>query len=180
MRSHSPIAVVLRRRNGRGVQIQAWTPLRPRKIGALVGFNVESEDHDLQTAEEVAAIVSETLHSITEAGRFGVENSTAEDVASGDSRTWVRIKLTGLLNDSTALARISDAVVKARTNNRAILFPGIVEDGDWNCLATPGKLNITATVSNSHDRTTIVPLSSPATAPIASAPVRRTEGQTGT
>lgn len=116
---------------------RVWSPLRRESIGILAGFNVESEDHARQTEAEVAAIAAETINSITQAGRFGLQYSTPEDVANGDTRCWARIKLTALLTDADALRRVSAEIISGR-KTAGIAFPGVVEDGDWDRISSSG------------------------------------------
>lgn len=126
---------------------RVWTPLRREHIGCLAGFNVETEDHALQTPESVASTVAETLHSIREVGQFGIKYAVPDDVANGDTRCWARIKLTALLTDSEALRRASDVIVEKR-QDKSTPFPGVVADGDFENMFGP---SVSSTVSRMTD-----------------------------
>lgn len=85
------------------------------------------------SAAELAEIIRETLHSIAAVGAFGVKHSSPADVQNGDTRCWVRTKLTGLTTDPEVLQRASDEILAKRRDHNAY-YPGVPADGDWEAM----------------------------------------------
>ncbi|KIR59096.1 hypothetical protein I314_05080 [Cryptococcus bacillisporus CA1873] len=111
-----------------------WAPLRQQSVGVLCGYNVEAKhDGTGVSATELAEIIRETLHSIAAVGAFGVKHSSPADVQNGDTRCWVRTKLTGLTTDPEVLQRASDEILAKRRDHNAY-YPGVPADGDWEAM----------------------------------------------
>ncbi|WVO24465.1 uncharacterized protein IAS62_005833 [Cryptococcus decagattii] len=111
-----------------------WAPLRQQSVGVLCGYNVEAKhDGTGVPATELAEIIRETLHSIAAVGAFGVKHSSPADVQNGDTRCWVRTKLTGLTTDPEVLQRASYEILAKRRDHSAY-YPGVPADGDWEAM----------------------------------------------
>lgn len=107
-----------------------WTPLRREHVGILTAYNIEAETYDsLNSPETISECVEGTLDAIEAVGSFGVTNSTAADVANGDTRCWVRTKVSGLVPDPKTMIRASEYIVSHRKG--AVCYPGVPEDGDF-------------------------------------------------
>ncbi|OXC67829.1 hypothetical protein AYX13_03724 [Cryptococcus neoformans] len=111
-----------------------WVPLRQQSVGVLCGYNVEAKyDGTHVSPTELAEIIRETLHSISAVGAFGVKHSSPADIQNGDTRCWVRTKLTGLTTDPEILQRASDEILANRRDHNAY-YPGVPSDGDWEVM----------------------------------------------
>ncbi|GAA6039394.1 hypothetical protein JCM8097_002835 [Rhodosporidiobolus ruineniae] len=112
--------------------------LRQRSIGTLLGYNIEALEGGAAKPESlIRTQLEETFNAIKTNGSFGASHASPQAVASGDTRSWVRIKLTGLIADPKVIRRASDAILANRAANgtdKTVYFPGAPVDGDWDYL----------------------------------------------
>ncbi|KLT43686.1 FAD-linked oxidoreductase [Cutaneotrichosporon oleaginosum] len=113
--------------------VGVWAPLRKEHIGVLTALNIEAETYEcLNTPEVIREGVEGTLDCIEHVGKFGVANSTKDEVANGDTRCWVRTKVSGLVPDPQTMMRASEQITRMRAGT--VHYPGIPEDGDFERL----------------------------------------------
>ncbi|PLB47634.1 FAD-linked oxidoreductase [Aspergillus steynii IBT 23096] len=109
--------------------------LRREHIGTLLGYNIEAElDGTSKDPELIRVQVGHVLESIKAQGQLGRKFYPDTSATSGDNRSWVRIKVTGLLPHPVALLHGSDAILEsreARGLDRDVPYPGLPHDGDW-------------------------------------------------
>ncbi|CAG8947875.1 unnamed protein product [Penicillium salamii] len=109
--------------------------LRDQHIGTLLGYNIEAElDGTSKDTELIHTQVQHVLASIEAQGQLGRKFCPDTSATSGDNRSWVRIKITGLLPQPIALLHGSEAILKARKLkglDQDVPYPGLPHDGDW-------------------------------------------------
>lgn len=110
-----------------------WAPLRAEHVGVLTAYNVEAENYDsVLSHATIRECVEGTLDAIRKVGSFGLANSPVTAAEAGDTRCWVRTKVSGLLPDPQIMIRASEYIVANRQG--ATPYPGIPEDGDFDRL----------------------------------------------
>ncbi|BCS30173.1 uncharacterized protein APUU_80476S [Aspergillus puulaauensis] len=116
--------------------------LRYNHIGTLLGYNIEAElDGSSKDPRLIRIQTKHVLESIEAQGKLGREFCPDTARTSGDSRSWVRIKVTGLLPHPIALLHGSNAILEARDAkglDKDVPYPGLPHDGDWEA-ALSGK-----------------------------------------
>ncbi|GLA18572.1 hypothetical protein AnigIFM62618_006222 [Aspergillus niger] len=109
--------------------------LRKGHIGTLLGYNIEAElDGTSKNPELIRAQVERVMESIDAQGQLGRNFYPDTSATGGDNRSWVRIKVTGLLPQPIALLHGSDAILTARESKGLdidVPYPGLPHDGDW-------------------------------------------------
>lgn len=109
--------------------------LRRKGIGTLLGYNIEAELNGARkTTELIHSQTQHVLESIDAQGRVVKQFYPDTSQTGGDNRSWVRIKVTGLLPDPTALLHGSNAILNARAAkglDKEVPYPGLPHDGDW-------------------------------------------------
>ncbi|CAG9984314.1 unnamed protein product [Clonostachys byssicola] len=109
--------------------------LRKESIGTLLGYNIEAElDGSRKDPNLIRAQTEEVLASIESQARLAREFYPDTSTTNGDNRSWVRIKVTGLIPCPVALLHGSDAILEARRAKGLDLdvpYPGLPHDGDW-------------------------------------------------
>ncbi|KAM0414657.1 hypothetical protein ACHAPT_013501 [Fusarium lateritium] len=109
--------------------------LRQDQVGTLLGYNIEAElDGSSKDPQLIDTQVKHVLASIEAQGHLGKQFCPDTAAFSGDNRSWVRIKVTGLLPHPVALLHGSDCILKARASkglNKDVPYPGLPHDGDW-------------------------------------------------
>jgi proline dehydrogenase len=116
--------------------------LRHNHIGTLLGYNIEAElDGSSKDPELIRIQTKHVLESIEAQGKIGSGFCPDTSRTSGDNRSWVRIKVTGLLPHPIALLHGSNAILDARDRkglDKDVPYPGLPHDGDWEA-ALSGK-----------------------------------------
>ncbi|KAH7142711.1 FAD-linked oxidoreductase-like protein [Dactylonectria estremocensis] len=116
--------------------------LRKEQIGTLLGYNIEAElDGSSKDPKLIHAQTQHVLSSIDAQGNLGKQYCPDTSATGGDNRSWVRIKVTGLLPHPVALYHGSNAILKAREEkglDKDVPYPGLPHDGDWEA-ALSGK-----------------------------------------
>ncbi|OQD66906.1 hypothetical protein PENPOL_c004G09359 [Penicillium polonicum] len=109
--------------------------LRNEEIGTLLGYNIEAElDGSSKQTQLILEQTQHVLSSIEAQGELARKFWPDTSATGGDSRCWVRIKITGLLPNPSALYHGSQAILKAREANgldKDVPYPGLPHDGDW-------------------------------------------------
>lgn len=109
--------------------------LRRRQIGTILGYNIEADlDGSSKDPQLILERTRHVLSSIEAQGKLAKQFCANSTAAEGDNRCWVKIKLTGLLTDPSALYRGSIAILKARKDSgldKDVPYPGLPHDGDW-------------------------------------------------
>ncbi|KAL2832176.1 FAD-linked oxidoreductase [Aspergillus cavernicola] len=109
--------------------------LRKGHIGTLLGYNIEAElDGTSKDPELIRVQVQHVLESIETQAQLGRKFYPDTSATSGDNRSWVRIKVTGLLPQPVALRHGSSAILEARESkglDMNVPYPGLPHDGDW-------------------------------------------------
>lgn len=109
--------------------------LRENHIGTLLGYNIEAElDGSSKDPQLIVAQTKHVLASIEAQGKLAKQFCPDTNDTSGDNRSWVRIKLTGLLPHPIALYHGSNAILDARAKkglDKDVPYPGLPHDGDW-------------------------------------------------
>lgn len=117
--------------------------LRHNRIGTLLGYNIEAElDGSSKDPELIRIQTEHVLESIEAQGKIGRGFCPDTSRTSGDSRSWVRIKVTGLLPHPIALLHGSNAILDARDRkglDKDVPYPGLPHDGDYNSQRCPGQ-----------------------------------------
>ncbi|KAL4794102.1 FAD-linked oxidoreductase [Aspergillus venezuelensis] len=109
--------------------------LRREQVGTLLGYNIEAELDG--SSKDIGLIQTQTEHVMTSIETQGeLARKFCPDVSDtgGDNRCWVRIKVTGLLPNPSALYHGSNAILDARKTRGLDLdvpYPGLPHDGDW-------------------------------------------------
>lgn len=116
--------------------------LRREQVGTLLGYNIEAElDGTSKDPQVIRAQTKHVLDSIEVQSRLAKEFYPNTGATSGDNRSWVRIKATGLLPHPIALLHGSNAILAARESkglDKDVPYPGLPHDGDWEA-ALQGK-----------------------------------------
>ncbi|KAL3474885.1 FAD-linked oxidoreductase-like protein [Aspergillus californicus] len=116
--------------------------LRKEEIGTLLGYNIEAELDG--SSKDTALIAQQTQHVLSSIETQGTlarafwSNASAA-ATGGDNRSWVRIKVTGLLPNPVALYHGSNAILHARAEkglDKDVPYPGLPHDGDWDAALT--------------------------------------------
>lgn len=109
--------------------------LRSEHIGTLLGYNTEAEiDGTNKDPDLIRVQVGQVLESIKAQAQLGKKFYPDTSATSGDNRSWVRIKVTGLLAHPIALLHGSNAILEARKAkglDKDVPYPGLPHDGDW-------------------------------------------------
>ena len=109
--------------------------LRKERIGTLLGYNIEAElDGSSKDPELILAQSKHVLKPIEIQGQLGEKWCPNTNATSGDNRSWVRVKVTGLLPHPIALLHGSNAILesrKAQGVDKNVPYPGLSHDGDW-------------------------------------------------
>lgn len=109
--------------------------LRKEEIGTLLGYNIEAElDGSNKDPQLILTQVQHVLSSIETQGKLATMFWPDTSVTGGDNRSWVRIKVTGLLPNPVALYHGSNAILAARQEkglDKDVPYPGLPQDGDW-------------------------------------------------
>lgn len=109
--------------------------LRKEQIGTLLGYNIEAElDGSNKDPELICTQVQHVLASIETQGELAKKFWPDSNLTGGDNRSWVRIKVTGLLPNPVALYHGSNAILTARGDkglDQDVPYPGLPHDGDW-------------------------------------------------
>ncbi|KAJ5279055.1 hypothetical protein N7478_004427 [Penicillium angulare] len=111
--------------------------LRHGEIGTLLGYNIEAELNG--SSKDTQLILDQTQHVLSSidvqaqlARQFWPDSYAS--ATNGDNRCWVRIKVTGLLPNPSALHNGSKAILRARQEkglDKDVPYPGLPHDGDW-------------------------------------------------
>lgn len=116
--------------------------LRKDQIGTLLGYNIEAElDGSSKDPHLIRSQLQHVLSSIDTQGRLAKQFWPDTSTTGGDNRSWVRIKVTGLLPHPAALYHGSNAILRAREEkglDKDVPYPGLPHDGDWGA-AVNGK-----------------------------------------
>ncbi|KAH6892184.1 FAD-linked oxidoreductase-like protein [Thelonectria olida] len=116
--------------------------LRKEQIGTLLGYNIEAElDGSSKDPQLILEQTQHVLSSIEAQGKLAKKYCPDTSATGGDNRSWVRIKVTGLLPHPVALHHGSNAILKAREEkglDKDVPYPGLPHDGDWEA-ALSGK-----------------------------------------
>lgn len=143
-----------------GAEKNVWTPLRRERVGVLSAYNVEAETYDsLNSPETIRECVDGTIEAIRKVGAFGVKNSAPADVANGDTRCWVRTKVSGLLPDPKIMIRASEYIVDNRKGS--VYYPGVPEDGDFDRLMNGKGLSVEVSIEEPATKNAIRSLTAP-------------------
>ncbi|KXG48025.1 Proline dehydrogenase [Penicillium griseofulvum] len=109
--------------------------LRNEEIGTLLGYNIEAElDGSSKQTQLILDQTQHVLSSIKAQGELARKFWPDTSATGGDNRCWVRIKITGLLPNPSALYHGSQAILKARQEkglDKDVPYPGLPHDGDW-------------------------------------------------
>lgn len=111
--------------------------LREAQMGTLLGYNIEAElDGSSKDPELIQRQIGHVLESIAVQGELGKKFCPPNSTASSnlDNRSWVRIKVTGLLAHPIALYNGSQAILRSRAGkglDKDVPYPGLPHDGDW-------------------------------------------------
>lgn len=111
--------------------------LRKQHIGTLLGYNIEAElDGSSKDPELIRVQTEHVLESIQAQGQLAKSFHSSPDTnsTSDDNRSWVRVKVTGLLPHPVALLHGSSAILEARKSrglDQDVPYPGLPHDGDW-------------------------------------------------
>lgn len=117
-----------------------WEPLRAERIGILTALNIEAETYEcLNSPEIIRQGVEGTLDAIAQVGAFGASHSTKSEFADGDTRAWVRTKVSALVPDPQTMMRASEQITRLRAGTEH--YPGIPEDGDFDRLMNNRSLS---------------------------------------
>jgi proline dehydrogenase len=109
--------------------------LRQKNIGALFCYNVEPlYDAPEDYVPDPRADVEETIKSIRVASQF--EKDRIEAGGNDGARTWVSLKISGLMADPLLLKRRTEVLQRERVREEATTgeYPYLVTDGDWERL----------------------------------------------
>lgn len=116
--------------------------LRKHEVGTLLGYNIEAElDGSSKDPQLILTQTQHVLASIDAQGSLARRFWPDTGNTGGDNRSWVRIKITGLLPHPVALYHGSKAILAAREKKgfgQDVPFPGLPHDGDWEA-ALSGK-----------------------------------------
>ncbi|KAM6534335.1 proline dehydrogenase [Fusarium falciforme] len=116
--------------------------LRKEQIGTLLGYNIEAElDGSSKDPQLILMQTQHVLSSIEAQGNLAKRYCPGTRATGGDNRSWVRIKVTGLLPHPVALYNGSNAILAAREDkglDKDVPYPGLPHDGDWEA-ALSGK-----------------------------------------
>lgn len=114
--------------------------LRKNRIGTLLGYNIEAElDGSSKDPQLIATQTQHVLSSIDTQSMLAKKFWPDTSATGGDNRSWVRIKVTGLLPHPVALYNGSQAILKARAGkglDKDVPHPGLPHDGDWEAALT--------------------------------------------
>jgi len=120
---------------GTGDCIPKIDTLRQHQIGTLLGYNIEAElDGSSKNPDLILKQTQHVLESIEVQGKLAKQYCQDPSATGGDNRSWVRIKITGLLPHPIALYHGSKAILKAREAqgfDKDVPYPGLPHDGDW-------------------------------------------------
>ncbi|GAT21768.1 proline oxidase Put1 [Aspergillus luchuensis] len=109
--------------------------LRQQKIGTLLGYNVEADlNGSKKDPQLIAQQIEHIIASIEAQGKLARQFWLQASSTGGDNRCWVRIKVTGLLPDPTALYHGSNAILQRKRErglDNNVPYPGLPQDGDW-------------------------------------------------
>ena len=109
--------------------------LREHQIGTLLGYNIEAElDGSSKDPRLIRQQIQHVMTSIETQGHLARKFCPDTRATGGDNRSWVRIKVTGLLPDPQALYHGSNAILEARREkglDQDVPHPGLPHDGDW-------------------------------------------------
>ncbi|KAL4874891.1 FAD-linked oxidoreductase-like protein [Aspergillus karnatakaensis] len=109
--------------------------LRKGGMGTLLGYNIEAElDGSSKKPKLIHEQTEHVLSSIEAQGVLAKKLWPDTSATGGDNRCWVRIKVTGLLPNPSALYHGSKAIMKAREEkglDKDVPYPGLPHDGDW-------------------------------------------------
>ncbi|GLB19542.1 hypothetical protein AtubIFM61612_009449 [Aspergillus tubingensis] len=109
--------------------------LRQQKIGTLLGYNVEADlNGSRKDPQLIAQQIEHIIASIEAQGKLARQFWLQASSTGGDNRCWVRIKVTGLLPDPTALYHGSNAILQRKRErglDNNVPYPGLPQDGDW-------------------------------------------------
>ncbi|CAG8299274.1 unnamed protein product [Penicillium salamii] len=109
--------------------------LRNGEVGTLLGYNIEAElDGSSKQPQLILEQTGHVLSSIEAQGALARMFCPETAATGGDNRCWVRIKITGLLPNPSALHHGSVAILKAREKlglDKDVPYPGLPHDGDW-------------------------------------------------
>lgn len=119
--------------------------LREDRVGTILGYNIEAElDGSSKDPQLIDAQLQHVLSSIEAQGALGKHFCPDPDAFGGDNRSWVRIKVTGLIPHPIALLTGSNAILRTRVGkglDKDVPYPGLPHDGDWEAAlagVTPG------------------------------------------
>lgn len=110
--------------------------LRHGDSGVLLGYNVEATlDGSPKAPELILRQTQSVLESVDAQARLSAKfcGERASD-PNVDTKCWVRIKVTGLVNDPSALYHGSNAILATRRRrglDMDVPYPGLPHDGDW-------------------------------------------------
>lgn len=109
--------------------------LREAQLGILLGYNIEATlDGSSKNPDLILQQTEAVLESIDVQAKLAKE--FVGDAASNpeiDNKCWVRLKITGLLNDPSALEIGSLAILESRAArglDKDVPLPGLPHDGD--------------------------------------------------
>ncbi|CAG9989110.1 unnamed protein product [Clonostachys byssicola] len=110
--------------------------LRDAQLGTLLGYNIEATlDGSSKDPNLILKQTQSVLESIDVQAKLAKEfTGDAASDPEVDNKCWVRLKITGLLNDPSALEAGSRAILKARAAqglDKDVPLPGLPHDGDW-------------------------------------------------
>ncbi|KAJ5260647.1 Proline oxidase [Penicillium chrysogenum] len=109
--------------------------LRNEEIGTLLGYNIEAElDGSSKRTELILEQIQHVSSSIEAQGSLARKFWPDTSATGGDNRCWVRIKVTGLLPNPSALYHGSNAILNCRDErglDKDVPYPGLPHDGDW-------------------------------------------------
>lgn len=83
----------------------------------------------------------DVLDGIEASGECERKYVSPADMAAGSTRSWISLKMSGLLADHTALIRESQAIVEMRgqADRAKAYYPGVPVDGDYQVLVGERK-----------------------------------------
>ncbi|KAL2814978.1 FAD-linked oxidoreductase-like protein [Aspergillus granulosus] len=109
--------------------------LRRAEVGTLLGYNIEAElDGSSKDPKLIYEQTQHVLSSIETQGEMAMKFWPDARSTGGDNRCWVRIKVTGLLPNPSALHHGSVAILRRRKEKELdsdVPYPGLPQDGDW-------------------------------------------------